>query len=645
MSIVQVMPVRIARWIVLIVVGAVLYVPAPARAAVDYDMVFPVAGPVSFTDTFGDPRSGGRTHEGQDLISDKMTPVVAVADGIVGWMHDEQGGDCCAMALEHDDGWASWYIHLNNDTPGTDDGQGWGFASGIETGVHVVAGQLIGFVGDSGNAEETVSHLHFELHDQSDTPVNSYESLLAAPQVDPTGPPIPNEGCDFDNDGRFDLAVGSTSGLAVYYGASLETPLTVSDADVSAVGCGDFNHDTYDDLVIGSSSPGEDGGSITVFSGSPAGLDLPGATLDQASPGVPGANEIGDRMGEALAVGDIDGDSFDDLAVGLPGEAFGSRADVGMILVFWGSGSGLTGAESDGLSQATSGTAGGAETGDSFGAALTAGDFDADGYADIAVGIPGEGLRGKSDAGAVHVFYGSPSGIDLGNDRVWAQSSPGIKGGAEPDDRFGASLATGDFDHDGFDELLVGVVGEDIGSQPDAGAVNLIRGSDSGLTAKDDMLIHQGGSGVAGAPESGDALGSALVAADFDSDGWMDLAIGIAGEGIGSAAGSGAVQIMFGFIDRPATLRDFVLSQASPGVAGAAEIGDSFGSSLYAADVSDDGYPDLVAGSPGEDVSSTTDAGLVTVLGLDPTVTHFSHHPGQAGLGLAANTEFGLVGE
>lgn len=161
--------------------GAALFSPATgALAAEIYPMVFPVDGPNTFSDTFGAPRSGGRTHAGTDILADKMVPVVAVADGTVGWMHDQQGGKCCAMALNHDDGWSSWYIHLNNDTPGTDDGLGWGFAPGITTGVHVTAGQLIGWVGDSGNAENSVSHLHFELHRPDGSVINPYESLLAA---------------------------------------------------------------------------------------------------------------------------------------------------------------------------------------------------------------------------------------------------------------------------------------------------------------------------------------------------------------------------------------------------------------------------------------------------------------------------------
>ncbi len=162
---------------------------APAEAAV-YSMIFPVVGDNSYSDTFGAPRGGGRTHQGVDIMADKMVPVVAVADGTVGWMHDEQGGKCCAMALRHDDGWESWYIHLNNDTPGTDDGQGWGFAPGITSGVHVRAGQLIGYVGDSGNAENTGSHVHFELHDPGGGVVNPTPAADAALRIDE---PLPAE--------------------------------------------------------------------------------------------------------------------------------------------------------------------------------------------------------------------------------------------------------------------------------------------------------------------------------------------------------------------------------------------------------------------------------------------------------------------
>ena len=163
-----------------------------------YEMYFPIIGDVNYVDDFGDPRGGGRTHAGNDIMGTKMQPVIAVADGTIGGLYPEPGGwfqgegNCCAMTLEHDDGWSSWYIHLNNDTAGTDDGLGWGFADGIEPGAHVVAGQLIGWVGDSGNAEScNCPHVHFELHDPQNVIVNPYPHLMAAEVLtEPGGEPV-----------------------------------------------------------------------------------------------------------------------------------------------------------------------------------------------------------------------------------------------------------------------------------------------------------------------------------------------------------------------------------------------------------------------------------------------------------------------
>ena len=147
-----------------------------------YEMIFPVAGDNDYDDTWGACRGSGcrRSHQGTDIMADKMVPIMAVAAGTVGWVLDQQGGRCCAMAINHDDGWRTWYIHMNNDTPGTDDGMGWGFAPGIEPGVHVEAGQIIGYVGDSGNAETTPPHLHFELQRPDGEEINPYDHLRAA---------------------------------------------------------------------------------------------------------------------------------------------------------------------------------------------------------------------------------------------------------------------------------------------------------------------------------------------------------------------------------------------------------------------------------------------------------------------------------
>ena len=121
---------------------------------------------VRFSDTWGASRSGGRGHTGTDIMSPKGSWVVAVDDGIVERLDWNRLSGWNVM-IRHADGWTSHYLHLNNDSLGTDDGEGGpeaAFVEGLEEGSFVKAGEIIGFVGDSGNAEHTGSHTHFELH-------------------------------------------------------------------------------------------------------------------------------------------------------------------------------------------------------------------------------------------------------------------------------------------------------------------------------------------------------------------------------------------------------------------------------------------------------------------------------------------------
>lgn len=150
---------------------------------------YPLDGPALILATFGEARGkGARRHEGVDMMALRGTPVLAAADGMVSWTHDEVGGRCCALEIRHDDGWRTRYIHLDNDTPGTDDGKGYGIAEGVVEGARVRRRQVIGWVGDSGNAEAVGPHLHFELRDAAGRAVDPYEDLaLVMPLVTPPG--------------------------------------------------------------------------------------------------------------------------------------------------------------------------------------------------------------------------------------------------------------------------------------------------------------------------------------------------------------------------------------------------------------------------------------------------------------------------
>ena len=146
---------------------------------------FPVEGTVSYGDDFGDARSGGRTHEGNDLLGTKLQHELAPVDATVTSVKADVPGGLSGnmLTLKDVDGWTYWFMHINNDTPGTDDGlnpAGWNFAPGIAVGAKVKAGQFVAFLGDSGNAETTSPHLHFEIHRPDGTPIDPWTSLRLA---------------------------------------------------------------------------------------------------------------------------------------------------------------------------------------------------------------------------------------------------------------------------------------------------------------------------------------------------------------------------------------------------------------------------------------------------------------------------------
>ena len=140
------------------------------RERVVVPLVYPMPGRHRFTDTFLDARGGGkRRHHGNDLMAPKMTPLLAVFDGVVSFKTATAGNAGNSLTLRGDDGYVASYLHVNNDTPGTDDGKGsarYAFPADLKSGDRVRAGEVVAWCGDSGNAEDAGSHLHFEIHDE-----------------------------------------------------------------------------------------------------------------------------------------------------------------------------------------------------------------------------------------------------------------------------------------------------------------------------------------------------------------------------------------------------------------------------------------------------------------------------------------------
>ena len=383
---------------------------------------------------------------------------------------------------------------------------------------------------------------------------------------------------------------------------------------------GDFDGDGNDDLAIG--SPGEDlgaledAGLVHVFHGAVAGgLTLSGQDLwHQDISGMPDAAEAGDLFGDALAAGDFDGDGYDDLAIAAGSEDLGAAPNAGVVHVLYGSATGLTTGGTQLWHQDSPNVMGAAESDDSFGAALAVGDFNADGFDDLAIGVPLEAIGDIAAAGAVNVLFGSASGLSDAGNQLWHQDIAGVADSAEMSDAFGWSLAAGRFDGDGFDDLAIGVRYEDIGAAENAGAVNLLLGSASGLTDANDQFWHQDSDTVQGVVEDHDFFGHALTAGDFDGDGLDDLAIAAVGEDVDGFADAGAVHVLFGDSAGLTDVGNQLWDQNSAGVPDPVEGNELFGLALAAGDFSGDGFADLAIGAPGESIGAFVGAGAVHLL-------------------------------
>jgi hypothetical protein len=416
---------------------------------------------------------------------------------------------------------------------------------------------------------------------------------------------------DFDNDGFDDAAIGAPaedwSGreragvVHIAYG-SRRGPRARNVSVISQVGkmaganedgdffgavlaAGNFNGDAYDDLVI--SVIGEDirgkiaAGSIVVAYGSADGIRSNGSQVLSQRGKVPGGPEDSDGFGAALAVGDFNNDDFDDIAVGTPGEDTGAVVDAGTVTVFFGRAGKISGSAAVAFSQGGD-VPGENEARDEFGYALAAGDFNGDDTDDFAVGVRGQDVDGVENAGDVVVFNGSAAGPTAANSYRFSQAG-GISDDNEAFDYFGSTLAAGDFNRDGRDDLAVGAPSETVAGLQNAGQVTIVHGAPGGLGTGGSTPITQADLPNE-APEANDRFGETMRAGDFNGDvsgdDPDDLATGSPFEARGNRSMSGVVHVVSGSasgLDLTTTKR---WHQNSGGIKGSSERNDRFGEGL-----------------------------------------------------------------
>ncbi len=441
------------------------------------------------------------------------------------------------------------------------------------------------------------------------------------------------------------------TGIGVLIAAPAFGPASVAHAEADSCANGvmsDFNGDGWSDAVVSDPFATVAGlaeaGRIVVLYGDADGLVGEGArdVLWQGEESVGGTAEAGDRFGTALAVADIDCDDYTDVVVGTPLEDIGAQVDSGYVQVLWGGAAGLA------ISEAST-----AYAQSSFGQPITAGDqfgFAVDALEDLgqggtpapdayalAIGVPGADVGGHNDAGALAVR----AAYDGGSETFWiTQDTPGIPGGAETGDRFGAAVSCGYFSGQGTTvDCVVGTPNEDVGSKADAGAATIVQD----IYFSDELVgisLDQNAPGVPNSSESGDRYGSSIDTIRVGAT--TRIAIGAPGEDLGSDTNAGLVQLFSSDTEDvdPGT----ALSQDTAGVGGSAEDGDEFGTAVaWIAPGLGDSRTRLAVGVPKENTTGGVDAGTVQVFptnNLASDVAWTQNSPGVPG-GADAGDKFG----
>ena len=286
------------------------------------------------------------------------------------------------------------------------------------------------------------------------------------------------------------------------------------------VASGDFDGDGVDDLVIG----GGQNARMRILLGN-------AWTIGAAFP-IKFTSSIVETppYNGAIAVGDFDGDGRDEIALGNPSYSQSGLPSQGSVAIMDRATNG-TWSTQETIRLGASGYAGTPGEQDGLGRAMASGDFDDDGYADLAIGAPGKLVSGAQGAGAVLIAYGSATGLVSARSELFTRSNDGLAEGPEVDDTFGGTLASADFTNDGPDDLAIGIRRARCPNDTLGGAVVVLRGQagSGGLTSTQSRILFAGVDGVPGTCIDGRSFGESLATGIFNADVRPDLVVGSPG--------------------------------------------------------------------------------------------------------------------
>lgn len=405
--------------------------------------------------------------------------------------------------------------------------------------------------------------------------------------------------------GRAYVFYGGPAGIASIGAGSAGAYITGEAANNNFsrnIAMGDFNGDGFADLAVAAYGYASSQGRVYIFNGS-AGAGITGNLTAASASRIITGNVASDSFGSVIITGNANNDGYTDLIVG----ANGYTASTGRVYAFYGGAGGIT--------QTTAATASVTITGEAssqFGGSLALGDFNNDGFGDLAVGAPFY----SASAGRAYIFYGSGPGLPGGTAGMVTAIATGTL-----TDAYGGSIAAGDINADGATDLVVGAYG----FSSNSGKAYVYYG----VTGSGIALSNGGVAGANFVGTNASAFFTTSVAiADVNADGFGDLMVGSYGCTVNPA---GCAYIFYGqgsvWTSGPATLAGY---QAT-GTTG----GDNFGRAVGATDANGDGYPDFMVGANLRNSGITSQgAGYI-----------FNSSASGPGISVAASANTILIGE